>query len=69
VTFFYATNLAKNLNEGLPDKSKLVQHTYDEGNKAGWDGARILEIESNDKYRKYNRPIWHAQPIRSANPV
>jgi hypothetical protein len=42
-----------NLKEVLLEKSKLAQHAYDEGHKVGWDEARILEIESNSRYRKY----------------
>jgi hypothetical protein len=46
-----------NLREGLLGKSK---HAYEEGHRVGWDEARILEIESNSRYRKYNRHIRHA---------
>jgi hypothetical protein len=49
-----------NLKEGLLEKSKLAQHAYEEGHRVCWDDARILEIESNSRYRKYNQPIWHA---------
>jgi hypothetical protein len=42
-----------NLREGLLEKSKLAQHAYEEGHRVGWDEARILEIESNSRYRKY----------------
>jgi hypothetical protein len=38
---------------GLLEKSKLAQHAYEEGHWVGWDEARILEIESNSRYRKY----------------
>jgi hypothetical protein len=38
---------------GLLEKSKLAQHAYDEGHNVGWDDARILEVESNSRYRKY----------------
>jgi hypothetical protein len=33
-----------NLQQGLLDKSKLSQHAYEEGQRVGWDDARILEI-------------------------
>jgi hypothetical protein len=33
----------------LPEKSKLAQHAYEEGHTIGWDEARILEIESNNR--------------------
>jgi hypothetical protein len=39
----------QNLKKGLLQKSKLAQHA----SKVDWDEARILEIESNTKYRKY----------------
>jgi hypothetical protein len=42
-----------NLQQGLLEKSKLTQHAYEEGHRAGWDDARVLEIESNSRYRKY----------------
>jgi hypothetical protein len=47
----------RNLKEGLLEKSELAQHTYEKGNRVGWDEARILEIGSNSRYR--NRRIWH----------
>jgi hypothetical protein len=43
----------QNLKEGLLEKSKLAQHAYEEAHKVGCDVARILEIESNSRYRKY----------------
>jgi hypothetical protein len=42
-----------NLREGLLEKSKLAQHAYEEGYMVRWDDTRILEIESNSRYRKY----------------
>jgi hypothetical protein len=42
-----------NLKEGLLEKSKLAQHAHEEGHRVGWDDARILEIESISRYRKY----------------
>jgi hypothetical protein len=41
------------LKEGLPEKSKLVQHAYEEGHRVIWDEARILEFESNSRHKKY----------------
>jgi hypothetical protein len=35
------------------DESKLTRYTYDEGHGIGWDEARVFEIESNSRYRKY----------------
>jgi hypothetical protein len=35
------------------EKSKSDQHAYEERHKVGCDEARILEIESNSRYRKY----------------
>jgi hypothetical protein len=40
------------LKEGILEKSKLVECTYEEGHRVGWYEARILEIESNSRYRK-----------------
>jgi predicted GIY-YIG superfamily endonuclease len=42
-----------NLQQGLLEKSKLAQHAYEEDHRVGWDDARVLEIESNSRYRKY----------------
>jgi hypothetical protein len=44
-----------NLKEGLPEKSKLAQHAFEEGHRVDWDEATILEIESNSRYRKYKK--------------
>jgi hypothetical protein len=40
------------LQQGLLEKSKLAQHTYEEGHRVGWNEAMILEDESNSRYRK-----------------
>jgi hypothetical protein len=60
------------LNEGLLGKSKSAQHAYKEGHRVGWDEARILEIESNSRYRK-NKESVHvaclANPIRKPSAV
>jgi hypothetical protein len=49
------------LKEGLPEKSILAQHAYEEGHRIGWDESAILEIESKSRHRNTkNRPIWHA---------
>jgi hypothetical protein len=42
-----------NLKKGLLEKSKLAQHAYKEVLGVIWDEARILEIESNSRHRKY----------------
>jgi predicted GIY-YIG superfamily endonuclease len=42
-----------NLQQGFLEKSKLAQHAYEEGHRVGWNNARVLEIESNNRYRKY----------------
>jgi predicted GIY-YIG superfamily endonuclease len=44
-----------NLREGLLEKSKLAQNVYEEIHKVGSAGARILEIESNSRHRKYKK--------------
>jgi hypothetical protein len=59
-----------NLKEGFLEKSKLAQHAYEEGHRIGWDNARILEIESNSRYRKYKESAHMAcLTIGSANTV
>jgi hypothetical protein len=42
-----------NLQQDLLEKSKLAQLAYEEGQRVGFDEARILEIESNHRFRKY----------------
>jgi hypothetical protein len=58
------------LKEGLLEKSKLAQHSYEEGHRVGWDEARFLEIESHSRYRKYKESAHMACPtnlIRQLN--
>jgi predicted GIY-YIG superfamily endonuclease len=42
-----------NIQQGLLEKSKLAQHTYEEGHSVSCGEARVLEIESNSRNRKY----------------
>jgi hypothetical protein len=42
-----------NLTQGLLEKSKLAQHAYEDGQKLGWNEAKVLQIDSNTTYRKY----------------
>jgi hypothetical protein len=65
-----------NLKEGLLEKSKLAQHAHKEGHRVGWDETRILEIESNSKYRKYKEAAHMAclinlisQPSLGISPI
>jgi hypothetical protein len=65
-----------NLKDGLLEKSKLVQYAYEEGHRVGWGEARILEIESNSRYRKYNESVHIAcitnpisQPSLDISPI
>jgi hypothetical protein len=54
----------------LLEKSKLVQHAYEEGHRVGWDEARFLEIESYSRYRKYEESVHMAcltMPTRSGH--
>jgi hypothetical protein len=62
--------------EGLLEKSKLAQHAYEEGHRVGCDEARILEIESNSRYRKYKESAHMAcltnsisQPSLDISPI
>jgi hypothetical protein len=47
---------------GNPENSKLAQYAYGKGHRIGCGKARILESESNSRYRKYKdlapSPIW-----------
>jgi hypothetical protein len=58
-----------NLREGLLEKSKLAQHAYEEGHKVGWDKARILDIESHNKYRKYKETAHKGCSVNSISPI
>jgi hypothetical protein len=65
-----------NLQQDLLEKSELAQHAYEEGHKVGWDDARILEIESNSRYRKYKESAHMAcltnptsQPSLDISPI
>jgi hypothetical protein len=49
-----------NLQQGLLEKWKLAQHACEEGHRIEWDDARILEIESNSRYRKYKESVHMA---------
>jgi hypothetical protein len=55
-----------NLQHGLLEKSKLAQYAYEEVHRIRWDDARILEIESNSRYRKYKES---AHMACSTNPI
>jgi hypothetical protein len=48
------------------EKSKLAQHAFEEGHKIEWDEAEILEVESNNRYRKYKESAHMACMI---NPI
>jgi hypothetical protein len=65
-----------NLQQGLLEKSKLAQHAYKGGHRVGWDDARILEIESNSRHRKYKKSAHMAclinpisQPTLDISPI
>jgi hypothetical protein len=53
------------ISEYLLEKSKLAQHAYEEGHKVGWDEARILEIESHNRCRKYKKSTHMAYSANS----
>jgi predicted GIY-YIG superfamily endonuclease len=56
-----------NLQQSLLKKPKLAQHAYEECHREGWDEARILEIESNSRYKKYNESAHMASLINTIN--
>jgi hypothetical protein len=58
-----------NLKEGLPEKSKLAQHAYEEGHRRGWDEARIWEIKSNIRCRKYKESAHMSCLTNSVQPA
>jgi predicted GIY-YIG superfamily endonuclease len=42
-----------NVTQGLLKKSKLAQHTEEEGHKICWKDEKVLQIEPHATYRKY----------------
>jgi hypothetical protein len=67
-----------NLKEGLLEKYKVevAQEAYEKGHWIGWDDARVLEIESNSRYRKYKESAHMAcltnpiiQPSLDTSPI
>jgi hypothetical protein len=59
-----------NFKEGLLEKSKLAQHSYEMGQRVIWYEARILENERKVRYIKY-KELAHIKSLTnpSANPV
>jgi hypothetical protein len=64
------------LKEGLLEKWKLAQHVCEEGHRVSWNEARIWEIESNSRYRKYKESAHMAclislvsQPSLDISPI
>jgi hypothetical protein len=39
-----------NLTQGMLEKSKLAQHSYEEDHRICWDEAKVLQIEPNTIY-------------------
>jgi hypothetical protein len=46
-----------NLTQSLIEKSKLVQLASEKGNKLCWKEANVLQMETNNTYRKYKEPV------------
>jgi hypothetical protein len=42
-----------NLKQGLLEKSKLIQHAYEEGHRIKSDEAKVIQKEPSTIYRKY----------------
>jgi predicted GIY-YIG superfamily endonuclease len=58
-----------NLTQGLLEKSKVAQHSYQEDHKLCWKEAKVLQSElktHTENARK--QPRWFWQIIRSVNP-
>lgn len=45
-----------NLREGHMEKSKLAKYTYKD-HRISWEEAKILQIETNNRYRNSRLPI------------
>jgi hypothetical protein len=50
-----------NFQQGLLDKSKLVQHSYEEGKRVIWDEASILEINATADWSQFSLHRWGQQ--------
>jgi hypothetical protein len=46
-----------NLTQGLLQKSKLAQRSYEEGHRICWNEAKVLQIEPNTTCRKYKESV------------
>jgi hypothetical protein len=56
----------QNLRHSLMGKSKLAQHTYEEGQRMYWEEAKVLKIKPNNTCRKYKESV-HVASV--ANPI
>jgi hypothetical protein len=61
--FYKKTTTFRRLDLSRP---QVAQHTYEEGHRISWDEARVLEVESNSRYRKYKES---AHMACSTNPT
>jgi hypothetical protein len=47
------------LKEGVLEKSKLAQHSYEEGRKAGWNEPGFYKLKPRaDILTTSNQPVW-----------
>jgi hypothetical protein len=46
-----------NLKQGHLEKSKLVQHAFEESHQVCWDKAKFLQMKPNRRYRKYKKSV------------
>jgi hypothetical protein len=72
----YLCSSANILVDSLLHRSKLAKQAYEEDHRVRWYEVRILEIESNDRYRKYKESAHMAcltnpvsQPILIISPI
>jgi hypothetical protein len=54
-----------NFKEGHLGELKLAQHAFEEGQRIIWDGARISEIESKSRHRKY-KELAHTACLKNS---
>jgi hypothetical protein len=58
----------RDLREGLLEIPKLAPRAYEQGHRVSWDEAKIFEVDDNNRYRKYKRPMWHiTNPISQSS--
>jgi hypothetical protein len=57
----------QSLKERLLEKSRLAQHAYEEDHRMGWNRVKVLQMESNSRYRKCKKAGHMTDPTIQPN--